>query len=241
MRNSLQLISCSKRSYRLAAIGSLLLLLSTGCKSIESNQPEIIQQSSSSTVENTSIEQQNSNENREEQQISPNEAKAQKSDEIDLDKLESSGIPDGTYIIKSVISSKCIAIPEASTISGARLQQLACNDSDAQSFNISRVLPDNAFRIENINSGKSVQVFARSVDNGGIIEQWDNNEDVSQQFAFESMGDNQYLIRSRLSDKVLEVKDSRLDDGAEIQQWEFKNAVNQLWYLIPKASNIPIP
>jgi endo-1,4-beta-xylanase len=87
--------------------------------------------------------------------------------------------------------------------------------------------PNAWYVLVNRNSGKAMDVYAKSTADGGRIAQWSRNDGTNQQWQFVDSGGGYYRVKSRLSGKVLDVPNSSTADGTAIQQWADHGGTNQ--------------
>ncbi|WP_101256694.1 RICIN domain-containing protein [Streptomyces barkulensis] len=83
------------------------------------------------------------------------------------------------------------------------------------------------YQLVSRHSGKAIDVFERSTDNGASVVQWTPGTGANQQFRFVPSGDGWYRIAARHSGKVLDVEARSTADGANVVQWDDKNGYNQ--------------
>jgi len=83
----------------------------------------------------------------------------------------------------------------------------------------------------NRNSGKALDVYNLSMNDGARITQWARNDGNQQQWQFVDSGGGYYRVKSRLSSKVLDVYNRSTADGAAIVQWADGNGTNQQFRL----------
>ncbi|GEA87446.1 pectinesterase family protein [Cellulomonas cellasea] len=87
------------------------------------------------------------------------------------------------------------------------------------------------YQLVNRQSGKALDVSARSTADGAQLVQWTRGEGTNQQFQFVATGDGAYRLEARHSGKVLDVWEWNAADGAQIRQWADLNAQNQQFTL----------
>lgn len=85
------------------------------------------------------------------------------------------------------------------------------------------------FRIVSRNSGKVLDIYHSSNDDGASIVQWTSNGGYNQQWQVTDLGNGYCRITSRQNGKSLDIKDWSTDDGGIIQQWTFGMTANQQW------------
>lgn len=95
--------------------------------------------------------------------------------------------------------------------------------SDAQKWELNEYSKD-VYIITNLSTGKSLDVSARSLEDGGAVITWQTNSDANQRWILEQNGDGTYYIKSAYSSLYLTLK----EDGSLIQS--AKNpALKQRW------------
>ncbi|MUV88865.1 DUF1939 domain-containing protein [Halapricum sp. CBA1109] len=85
--------------------------------------------------------------------------------------------------------------------------------------------------IRNKNSGKALDVYAASQDNGADVIQWDVNGGSNQRWTAEATGDGYYRLTPTHSGKALDVSGgpNATQDGANVHQWDYLGNTNQQW------------
>ncbi|WP_330180619.1 RICIN domain-containing protein [Nocardia sp. NBC_01503] len=76
------------------------------------------------------------------------------------------------------------------------------------------------YMIDNIASGKVLDVPNHSADNGIQIDQWSDNGGVNQQWELVDAGGGLVKIVNVESKKVLHVRDSKAANGVPVEQWD---------------------
>ncbi|WP_340114825.1 RICIN domain-containing protein [Maribellus mangrovi] len=145
---------------------------------------------------------------------------------------------NGRYLLVNRNSGKVMEVAGGSSAAGANVRQATSTAASYQQWNVT---PVNAriggdfsyFSIKAVNSGKSIDVYNWSLDNGGNIAIWDDTRGANQQWYLEYAEDGWFYIRSRHSALCLEVANNSTANGANIQQWELDGGHNQHWRLIP--------
>jgi hypothetical protein len=95
------------------------------------------------------------------------------------------------------------------------------------------------YTIENVKSGKVINVAGNSLANGGHIHQWDNPEEKSSQWSI-TQADGAYVLTNVNSGKALNVAANSLANGANIQQWNNPGETGSQWF-ITHAEGIETP
>jgi hypothetical protein len=137
-----------------------------------------------------------------------------------------------TYIISNVHSGKRLAVEDGSKEPNGKLVQHDATKTHV-TWRLERV-SEGHFRIVNTSSNLSIDVPAKSQDEGVQIEQWNTKaEDTSnQEWGFVRRG-NHYAIRSKDSQLVLAADNRSKEDGAAVKQFRLKDRDDnsQLWIL----------
>ena len=149
-------------------------------------------------------------------------------------------VPDGSYLLKNVMSNKCFEFPESGKLNDPP-RQFSCRGTSPQYFRIKRLGDSNRYMLQNVFSEKYLQIKGRSTDNGGQVEQAAVGSDAVQEFAFDRKAEAQYALRSLFSGKILDIADNLPDDGREIHQWDYVGQTNQVWQLILVGTIEPLP
>ncbi|GAA3744829.1 hypothetical protein HDA32_002856 [Spinactinospora alkalitolerans] len=107
------------------------------------------------------------------------------------------------------------ALIAAFLVTGARTAEAADIDTDAY------------YVLVNRHSGKAVDVWEHSTENGAEIRQYTNTGAVNQQFRFVDAGGGYYALINRNSGKAVDVWERSTEDGAEIRQYTDNGGTNQ--------------
>ena len=138
-------------------------------------------------------------------------------------------LANGTYVIASALSGKCVDIAAASTANSAQVQQYQCNGTGAQRFAVT-AMGQGWYRLVNTNSGKAIDIAAASTADGAKVQQYTDNGTGAQRFSIKPGADaTTFVITNETSGKCLDVADWSTNDGAKIQQWSCSGNVNQAW------------
>ena len=78
-------------------------------------------------------------------------------------------------------------------------------------------------------SGKRLDVFNGSLDDGGSVVQWAANSGTNQQWQFVDVGGGYYNLVNRNSGKCLDVYNNSTADGGSLVQWTCHGGANQKW------------
>lgn len=145
---------------------------------------------------------------------------------------------NGKYLLVNRNSGKVMEVTGGATSAGANVSQSASIAAAYQQWTVtpvsSRIGGDfSYFTIKALNSGKSIDVFNWSLDNGGNIAIWDDTKGANQQWFLEYAGDGWFYIRSRHSALCLDIMNAGTANGANIVQWEKNGMFSQHWRFIP--------
>lgn len=141
---------------------------------------------------------------------------------------------NGRYVVVNRNSGKVMEVAGGSTVAGANVQQNTNSGATYQQWDVtpvdSRIVGDfSYFTFTAANSGKAIDVYNWSLDDGGNLVVWDDAKGANQQWYLEYAEDGWFYIRSRHSAKCLEVANANTANGANIQQWEKDGGTDQQW------------
>lgn len=89
------------------------------------------------------------------------------------------------------------------------------------------------YQLINRNSGKALEIFEYSHDNGGNAVQWADLNGDNQYWRFVSVGSGYYSLVNANSGRALEVLGWSTADGGNVVQWQnFSRNYNQHWRLV---------
>lgn len=145
---------------------------------------------------------------------------------------------NGRYILVNKRSWKALEIMLGNSANGTNIVQRTYSGKEYQQWDVtpvsSRIGGDfSYYSFKSVATGKAPDVNNFSMDNGGNVQEWDDNSNVNQQWYLEYAGDGYFYIRNRHSSKCMEVANGSFLDGANVQQWDIDGDQNQLWRLIP--------
>lgn len=113
-------------------------------------------------------------------------------------------------------------------------------DTDAYIITVTpatAAISDGTYRIENVNSGKVLDVSGQSTEDGANVQQYSYSSGANQHWTVEGVGDSIYRIEN-VSGKVLDVDGGSTDNGANVFQWSDLGANNQRWYVEETRSDV---
>ena len=150
---------------------------------------------------------------------------------------------NGRYILVNRNSGMVMEVDGGSSVDGANVQQGSNTGGTYQQWDVtpvdSRVGGDfSYFSITAVHSGKSLDDYDWSLENGGNIVQWNDAKGANQQRYLEYAEDGWFYIRSRHSAKCLEVANASGAEGENVHQWEKTGGANQQWRFIPVGTAV---
>ncbi|MFI7601149.1 family 16 glycosylhydrolase [Actinoplanes sp. NPDC049681] len=120
--------------------------------------------------------------------------------------------------LKSTFSGRCIDIPGANAVDGARLQMYDCNNSAAQKWSFEG---DGTLRA----MGKCMDPAGGALGNGTAIQLVTCNGNAVQRFTLSAAGD----LVNVSANRCVDVKDWNSANGAQLQLWDCGGTTNQKW------------
>ena len=124
----------------------------------------------------------------------------------------------GGTALRSNLSNRCIDIPGANAVDGARLQLWDCNGSNAQKW-----APNGDGTMRGL--GKCMDPAGGALTNGTPIQLVTCNGNAVQRFTLSAAGD----LVNVSSNKCVDVKDWNSANGAQLQLWDCGGTTNQKW------------
>jgi beta-glucanase (GH16 family) len=126
--------------------------------------------------------------------------------------------PTGGSALKSNFSGRCIDIPSANPVDGARLQLWDCNGSGAQYWS-----PQSDGTLRAL--GKCMDPAGGALGNGTPIQLVTCNGNPVQRFTLSAAGD----LVNVSANRCVDVKDWNSGNGAQLQLWDCGGTSNQKW------------
>ena len=126
--------------------------------------------------------------------------------------------PSGSSMLKSSLSGRCIDIPGANPVDGARLQTYDCNGTAAQQWTFAG---DGTLRA----MGKCMDPAGGALANGTPIQLVTCNGNPVQRFTLSAAGD----LVNVSANRCVDVKDRNTANGAQLQLWDCTGGSNQKW------------
>ena len=150
---------------------------------------------------------------------------------------------NGRYVLVNRNSGKVMSVNLGSATAGASVVQYTNAGATYQQWNVtpvdSRIGGDfSYFTLTAVHSGMVADVLNFSLDNGGMIDAWNDVKNTNQQWYLDYAQDGWFYIRSRYSAKCLEVANASTSQGANIQQWDKDGSTNQQWRFLPVGAPV---
>jgi len=150
---------------------------------------------------------------------------------------------NGKYLVVNRNSGKVLEVEGGSSSAGANVRQGISTAAAHQQWSVTpvdaRVGGDfSYFTIKSASSGRALDVYNWSLNNGGNIVIWDDTKGGNQQWFTEYAGDGWFYIRSRHSALCLDVLNASTANGANVIQREKQDAHSQHWRLIPVTAPV---
>ncbi|MFG1826768.1 family 16 glycosylhydrolase [Microbispora bryophytorum] len=120
--------------------------------------------------------------------------------------------------LKSNLNGRCIDIPSANPVDGARLQMYDCNGTAAQQWTVNG---DGTVRA----MGKCMDAAAAGTANGTPIQLYTCNGTGAQRFTLTSAGD----LVNTAANRCVDIADVNPANGARLQLWDCTGGANQKW------------
>ena len=152
-----------------------------------------------------------------------------------LDELQAFSRP--VFQIANVNSGLLIGVQDASTASGAQVQQYQDNGTNDHLWEFVEAR-DGTFKMRNINSGLVMGVAGMQTTDSALIQQQPDSHDSNQQWQFVDTGGGQFLIRNQHSGLVLGVDHESLANSANVVQFHDNGTPDHLWLL--RSANDPL-
>ncbi|HVQ93120.1 MAG TPA: pectinesterase family protein [Mycobacteriales bacterium] len=141
----------------------------------------------------------------------------------------------GVYQLSVTISGKCIDVPAASTVDGAKLQQWGCTaGSTWQQFRVGSA-GSNRFTLAGVNSGRCIDVPSGAATSGLQLQQWGcgNGQKTNQLWTFTPSGSGTYQITSVATGLCISDQGASTANGAAIIQETCTGNTNKQWLFTP--------
>lgn len=140
-------------------------------------------------------------------------------------------IPDGKYVISSMLNSKYVLdVKGGSTSNCGNVQLYLNNESTAQAFKVSHDA-QGYVTFTNVNSGKVLDVSGGIASNGRNVQQYTSNGTRSQKWIVKKSGNGYTIVSALDSNFVLDLSSSRVNNGQNIQLYTSNDSNAQKWNL----------
>lgn len=140
-------------------------------------------------------------------------------------------IPDGKYVISSMLNSKYVLdIEGGSTSNYGNVQLYLNNESTAQTFKVSHDA-QGYVTFTNVNSGKVLDVSGGIASNGRNVQQYTSNGTRSQKWVIKKSGNGYTIVSALDSNFVLDLSSGKVNNGQNIQIYSSNGSNAQKWNL----------
>lgn len=140
-------------------------------------------------------------------------------------------IPDGKYVISSMLNSKYVLdIEGGSTSNYGNVQLYLNNESTAQAFKVSHDA-QGYVTFTNVNSGKVLDVSGGIASNGRNVQQYTSNGTRSQKWIVKKSGNGYTIVSALDSNFVLDLSSGKVNNGQNIQIYSSNGSNAQKWNL----------
>jgi beta-glucanase (GH16 family) len=126
--------------------------------------------------------------------------------------------PSGASALRSNFNGRCIDIPGANPVDGARLQMYDCNGTVAQRWTIGS---DGTVRA----MGKCMDAQGAGTANGTPVQLYTCNGTGAQRFTLTAAGD----LVNVPANRCVDIRDRNSANGAQLQLWDCTGGANQKW------------
>ncbi|OMP76533.1 family 43 glycosylhydrolase [[Flexibacter] sp. ATCC 35208] len=141
-------------------------------------------------------------------------------------------IANGTYRIKSKVTSQCVDVPNAASTAGLQIQEYTDNGTNAQKW-VFTSLGNGYYTITSVASGLNLDNAGASTAAGNILIQWTDNGNEAQHWRVQDMGGGYYKLINQRSLLALNVPYSNQTPGTKLEQWYENQYDAELWQIIP--------
>lgn len=141
-------------------------------------------------------------------------------------------IANGTYRIKSKVTSQCVDVPSGANTPGLQIQQWTDYNNTAQKW-IFTSLGNGYYKITSLASGLNLDDAGGSLNAGNILIQWTDNNNIAQHWRVQDMGGGYFKLINKRSLMALNVPYSNQTPGTKLEQWYENQYDAELWQIIP--------
>lgn len=140
-------------------------------------------------------------------------------------------IPDGKYVISSMLNSKYVLdVKGGSTSNCGNVQLYVNNESTAQAFKVSHDA-QGYVTFTNVNSGKVLDASGGIASNGRNVQQYTSNGTRSQKWVIKKSGNGYTIVSALDSNFVLDLSSGKVNNGQNIQIYSSNGSNAQKWNL----------
>ncbi|MEU2613031.1 RICIN domain-containing protein [Micromonospora sp. NPDC007271] len=135
----------------------------------------------------------------------------------------------GPTVFRGVPSGRCVGVTGENP-EGALAALADCTGGGEQQW-VATPVADGVFTLVNAGSGKCLDVYGQSTDDGAKVQQWSCNGQANQQWRFAPAGAGPVLLVAVHSGKCAQVTGAGTEPGAELEQAPCTGAPEQQWAL----------
>ena len=140
-------------------------------------------------------------------------------------------LADGIYnIVLTGDRGKVLDVINGSRDAGTKIQIFYKNGTEAQKFKF--IYKDGYYKIQNVNSGKYLDLETENKQIGNYIVQKDESESKTQNWILRNLGNGNYNIISAYSELNIDIKNGTYDDGNLIQTFNNNDSLAQQFRII---------
>ena len=140
-------------------------------------------------------------------------------------------IPDGKYVISSMLNSKYVLdVKGGSTSNCGNVQLYLNNESTAQAFKVTHDA-QGYVTFTNVNSNKVLDVSGGIARNGRNVQQYTSNGTRSQKWVIKKSGNGYTIVSALDSNFVLDLSSGRVNNSQNIQLYTSNDSNAQKWNL----------
>lgn len=143
---------------------------------------------------------------------------------------DATGVSDGTYRLRNVMSGHCLDVAGGSSQPGGNIQQWTCNNLWPQDF-VFTARGGGAYQLRNAGNGLCVDVAGGSTAPGGNVQQESCSGAASQDWLPENAGRGYYYLKNRNSGLYLDNAGGSFDPGTNVHQWTRNELAPEIWKL----------
>lgn len=135
-----------------------------------------------------------------------------------------------TYKVTNTCGGKAMAAPDATSL--AQLKTADPSDTDDLQKWVLSTYPNGNWKIKNVASGMTANVFYSSTSNGAVVGQYTDNGGPNAEWTITPGINGNYTITNVNSGKALDVPANNTAAGVGLDQWQGNGSCGQTWQLV---------